>query len=239
MCRPVGGSRAEVCPGGHIGPPLRVAGAFRSNGNWRKTMPFPNGAGRSPPPTGGPGVARRRGEVTPPYGCNTGGARRRADVPRAWLPPTKFRAEIWGVSHGHRPLRPAGDEGRHAGVVVPYGWLWRAAAIVLGSGAQRGVCGAGAKKWAGIAAEIIPKVSSNAGQSLSRPAGDSSLCTREPLGTGVRAAEVVAPYGKPNQPPKPAARSEASAPAATRNGWESAQRPSQKGGRPRDCHGSA
>ena len=52
-------------------------------------------------------------------------------------------------------------------VVVPYGWLRRAAAIALGSGAQRGVCGAGAKKWAGIAAEIIPKVSSNLGQSLS------------------------------------------------------------------------
>ena len=74
--------------------------------------------------------------------------------------------------------------GRHAGGVVPYGWLRRAAAIALGSGAQRGVCGAGAKKWAGIAAEIIPKVSSNAGQSLNQPAADSSLCTREPLGTG-------------------------------------------------------
>ena len=36
----------------------------------------------------------------------------------------------------------------------------------------------------GIAAEIIPKVSSNAGQSLSQPAADSSLYTREPLGTG-------------------------------------------------------
>ena len=36
----------------------------------------------------------------------------------------------------------------------------------------------------GIAAEITPKVSSNAGQSLSQPAADSSLYTREPLGTG-------------------------------------------------------
>ena len=64
--------------------------------------------------------------------------------------------------------------------VVPYGWLRRAAAIVLGSGAQRGVCGAGAKKWVGIAAEAIPKVPINAGQSLSQPAADSSLYTREP-----------------------------------------------------------
>ena len=31
---------------------------------------------------------------------------------RAWLPPTKFRNEIWGVSHGHRPLRPAGGTAR-------------------------------------------------------------------------------------------------------------------------------
>ena len=31
--------------------------------------------------------------------------RQRTDVPKAWLPPTKFRAEIWGVSHRHRPLR--------------------------------------------------------------------------------------------------------------------------------------
>ena len=34
-----------------------------------------------------------------------------------------------------------------------------------------------------IGAEIIPKVSSNAGQSLSQPAADSSLSTREPLRT--------------------------------------------------------
>ena len=35
------------------------------------------------------------------------------------------------------------------------------------SGAQRSVCGAGAREWVRIAAEITPKVSSNAGQSLS------------------------------------------------------------------------
>ena len=39
---------------------------------------------------------------------------------------------------------------------------------------------AGARKWVGIAAEITPKGASNAGQSLSQPAVDSSLCTREP-----------------------------------------------------------
>ena len=35
-----------------------------------------------------------------------------------------------------------------------------------------------------IAAEIISKGTINAGQSLSQPAADSSLYTREPLGTG-------------------------------------------------------
>ena len=36
----------------------------------------------------------------------------------------------------------------------------------------------------GIAAEFIPKGAINLAQSLSQPAADSSLCTREPLGTG-------------------------------------------------------
>ena len=114
----------------------------------------------------------RRGEVTPPYGSITGGAQQRADVPKAWLP----------------PLRPAGGRGTARRVVVPYGWLRRAAAIALASGAQRSVCGASAKKWVGIAAEFTPKVASNLGQSLSQPAADSSLCTREPLGRGMRIA---------------------------------------------------
>ena len=52
------------------------------------------------------------------------------------------------------------------------------------------------------------------------------------FGASVRSS---APTESPSQP----ARSEASAPAAARDGRESAQRPSQKGDRPRDCHGSA
>ena len=45
---------------------------------------------------------------------------------------------------------------------------------------------AGARKWVGIAAKIIPKGAINLGQSLSQPAADSSLCTREPWGRGMR-----------------------------------------------------
>ena len=44
----------------------------------------------------------RRGVVTPPYGCNAGGARQRADV-------------------GIGPYAPRGDEGRHAGSSCPTG----------------------------------------------------------------------------------------------------------------------
>ena len=51
----------------------------------------------------------------------------------------------------HRPLR--GEE--------------QAASTTPASGAQRSVCAAVAREWAGNAAEITPKVSSNAGQSLS------------------------------------------------------------------------
>ena len=67
----------------------------------------------------------------------------------------------------HRPLRPAGGRGTARRVVVPYGWLRRAAAIALGSGAQRSVCGADGRNRVESEAEIIPKVSINFGQSLS------------------------------------------------------------------------
>ena len=57
---------------------------------------------------------------------------------------------------------------RRRGVVTPpYGWLRRAAAIALGSGAQRSVCGADGRNRVESEAEIIPKVSINFGQSLS------------------------------------------------------------------------
>ena len=56
---------------------------------------------------------------------------------------------------------------------------------------QRSVCVSGRKGWVWGAAEIIPKVSSNLGQSLSQPAADGSLCTREPWGTGVTDCHVA------------------------------------------------
>ena len=122
----------------------------------------------------------------------------------------------------------------------------------------------------GIAAEFIPKGAINLAQSLSQPAADSSLCTREPLGTGDADCRVgpagllamtmvfchseersdvgirpfydgrgfgpprsSAPTESPINHPSQPARSEASAPAAARDGRESAQRPSKRGNPPR------
>ena len=137
MCRPVGGSREEGA-GGHIGPPLHGVGeAFGNQRELARNGTFLCGAGRSPPPT----EERRRSRwvvVTLPYGCNAGGAWQRADVPKVWLPPTKFRAEIWGVGQ----------------VVDPYG---KPNQPPKPAGAQRSVRASGREGWAGIDARTIPK----------------------------------------------------------------------------------
>ena len=59
----------------------------------------------------------------------------RADVPKAWPPPTKFRAEIWGVSHRHRPLRKTGKPHRPPGPAAQSG---ASAAQTGGTGGNRG-----------------------------------------------------------------------------------------------------
>ena len=62
----------------------------------------------------------------------------RAAVPRAWPPPTKFRAEIWGVGQ----------------VVGPYG---KPNQPPKPAGAQRSVRARVGEGWAGIDARIIQK----------------------------------------------------------------------------------
>ena len=127
--------------GGHIGPPLPV---YR-------------------------GAKRRAVEDAGPYGGTTGSAMRWADVPKAWLPPTKFRAEIWGVSHGHRPLR---DEREALSTTLAAERLrQRSQGVGLGSGRDH--------PQRGHQPRAIPQ---------SRLRRDSSLCTREPLGRGMRIA---------------------------------------------------
>ena len=86
--------------------------------------------------------------VVGPYGSITGDAKQRADVPKAWLPPTKFHSKIWGVSHGHRPLRIEGE----------------VSANTQASGAERSVSGAAARDGC-VAAKIIPNGAINTGRS--------------------------------------------------------------------------
>ena len=60
-----------------------------------------------------------------------------------------------------------------------------------------------------------------------------------PRGTGERHAGVVVPYGKPDQPPKPAG-AQRSVRASGREGWAGIDaRTIPKGGPPRDLPGSA
>ena len=61
-------------------------------------------------------------------------SQQRADIPKVWLPPTKFHAEIWGVGQ----------------VVGPYGKPKPA-------GAQRSARARVGEGWAGIGARTIPK----------------------------------------------------------------------------------
>ena len=74
--------------------------------------------------------------------------------------PALRKRHRWCAATGrcrHRPLRPAGGRGTARRVVVPYGWLRRAAAIALASGAQRSVCASGCEGGVGIDARTIPK----------------------------------------------------------------------------------
>ena len=163
--------RGSVSGRTHRSAPTRWGRRSGTNGNWREDGP-----------------CQRGGTEPAPYRCATGSAQQRADVPRAWLPPAKFRNGIWGVSHRHRPLRPAGDEGRHAGSSCPTGGCGEPPRLPWVAAHSRASAPAVARKWAGNGAEITLKVSIYAGQSLSQPAADSSLCTREPLGRGMRIA---------------------------------------------------
>ena len=80
----------------------------------------------------------------------------------------QFRAEIWGVSHRHRPLRGDGE--------VP--------AATRASGAQRSVCASGWEGREEIGAEIIPKGVINLGQSLSHGCAVPAPFAQGSLGDG-------------------------------------------------------
>ena len=96
-------------------------------------------------------------------------------VPRAWPPSIKFQNGIWGVSHRHRPLRPAGDEGRHAGSSCPTGGCGEPPQLPWVA-AHSGASAARMGGMGGDRSRDHPKGTINAGQSLSQPVADSSCC---------------------------------------------------------------
>ena len=105
MCRPGHGSVAGPIHGRtHRSAPTRGGERSGTNGNRCRNGPRQRG-GTEPAPYRRRSRPARPGRRGKGYGSNAGSAQQRADVPKAWLPPTKFRAEIWGVSHRHRPLR--------------------------------------------------------------------------------------------------------------------------------------
>ena len=106
MCRPLSGSRAEVCPGGHIGRPLHGVEGIPNQREIGAKTDLANGAGQSPPPTGATEQGGlRRGVVTPPYGSATGDAQQRADV---GIGPYGEKGK------SHQPPRPAAHSGAFA-----------------------------------------------------------------------------------------------------------------------------
>ena len=201
---PVNGFREEGCPGGHIGPPLRGGGG----------VPEPTGIG-----------GKRRLSLRGTAGCGHPALR----VQHRWCQATG--------RCGHRPLRPAGDG--TPGSSCPTGGCGEPPRLPWPAAHSGAFVPAGARKWVGIAAEIIPKVSSNLGQSLSHGEAVTAPFTQGSLGdggyglprrfaprndspdplsfrggptgrrgnpsflrwTGVRAAEVVGPYGRSTEVP--------------------------------------
>ena len=182
----------------HRSAPTQCGKHSGDNGKWRGKRTFPQRGGTEPAPYRGSGAERSTA------GCAWGVASA-SQIPKrnlgrqSWSPrPTgatqvvpsegpmylrhgfrrpnfvpKFGASVIGIGpyekerKFHQPPGPAA----HSGASAP----------------------AGARKWVGIAAKIIPKGAINLGQSLSQPAADSSLCTREPWGRGMRIAVTSAP----------------------------------------------
>ena len=197
--------------------------AFRTNGKLarRRTLP-----------TGGAGVDRRRGVVTPPYGCNTGDAKQRADVgigPYA----------LCGTPGSSCPTGGCGEPPRLPWVAAHSG------AFALRMGGMGGSRSRDHSKSA-YQRRTIPRLAYGCQLPLHKGAmGDGGCgsprrfapCTDSPTPlsfrggptgrrgnpsflrwTGVRAAEVVGPYGKPDPPPKPAG-AQRSVRARGRKGW--------------------
>ena len=257
MCRPGHGSSREASAGGHIGPPLRDMGwCSGTNGAWRRTGPPPPGRDGARPLRGTGGV---RGGVRlgcgfrqPNFGtkfgasvmgigpyaprgdegrhagssCPTGGC---GEPPR--LP--------WVAAHSGASAAQTGGTGGNRGRDHPKSVQQRRTIPQSAFGRQlplhKGALGAGGTDChvgpAGLLAMTMVFCHSEERADVGiRPFYDG----RE-FGPPRSSAPTENPINHPSQP----ARSEASAPAAARDGRESTQGPSQKGDRPRNRPGSA
>ena len=66
MCRPVGGSREEACPGGHTGPPLRGVGSVQRSTEIGMKRRLVQRGGAEPAPYSGSDPDGRGGALPPP-----------------------------------------------------------------------------------------------------------------------------------------------------------------------------
>ena len=168
MCRPGNGPSRAPPTGGHIGPPLREAGSVPEPTGIGAKTDLANGAGRSPPPTGG-GAGRRvqdggvRATEATLAVHSSGPMYLRHGFRRPNFVP-KFGASVMGIG-------PYGETGK---LHRPPGPAAHSEAYALRS---RGMGGNRSRDHPQSTQQrrAIPQ---------SRRSRDSSLCTREPLGTG-------------------------------------------------------
>ena len=191
MCRPVGVFWAEACPGGHIGPPLRggekfpqptrpscvEASAMGRDGArpLRGEREWTDGGVWSPRPTGATQVMPSNGPMYLRYSFRQPNSE------------AEFGASVMGI--GPYALRGTRDGGRHAGSSCPTGGCGeppRLPWVAAHSGASAARMGGIGSRARQRSSPRCPSTSDN--PSVMAFGHASSLCTREPLGRGMRIA---------------------------------------------------
>ena len=174
MCRPRYGSREEGGGRTHRSAPTRWGRRLGTNGNWREMAPFPAGRdGARPLQKNGSGPAH--GGVR--LGCGFRQPNSEAE----------FGASVMGI--GPYALRGTRDGGRHAGSSCPTGGCGeppRLPWVAAHSGASAARMGGIGSRARQRSSPRCPSTSDN--PSVMAFGHASSLCTREPLGRGMRIA---------------------------------------------------
>ena len=152
--------RRDVSGRTHRSAPTRWGRRSEPTENWREDGPcqrgereWTDGGVWSPCPTGATQVMPSNGPMYLRYSFRQPNSE------------AEFGASVMGI--GPYALRGTRDGGRHAGSSCPTGGCGEPPRLPWPAAHSGAFVPAGARKWVGIAAEIIPKVSSNFGQSLS------------------------------------------------------------------------